>query len=523
MTRQERSQRTTSNGGPLQAPAINVREKQRRKAKRQYTDDQALMDLDEVAAIVYAPATYQVAARFPVRQTGQAGRPAHYPIWTYMVYAQLISVYGSARKVHAAMRNAIIWDLILRGATAMLDLDAEAIAALPTQGPKRHHWNYWSKEIHAHLEDFKGTFRACAAQQAKDQGMLNTGDPFNLANPLRRNTVVGDGKVHDGPSRYHEAVEHNPDTGEVIATHRVDNASALYKEGGVESGKWVYGSKWVTLSCRADDTWHDRVILDVEHQFTDGRGEAGLGVAMIERLKQTAPGLQHAVWDGAMRGVHIERLLNQDVSLTAPIHAYRSETGRSHVKKGRSLKDRRLGVWTYTGNGSRCRHDLVLINGRVHESNRTEDGSLHVRALAYTAERRPGKTSTRWYHVIRVECPNGDKHAKGTCFHEERIPLTRQPEDQAKNFNRAENLRVVPSCTELFDLLIGWRQDSESFHSQAEYAFHGHRLPAYHPPQQTLVLLGLALRMNAVSRYVHAGHHVRGAAPPGDAPAAAAA
>ncbi len=87
--------------------------------------------------------------------------------------------------------------------------------------------------------------------------------------------------------------------------------------------------------------------------------------------------------------------------------------------------------------------------------------------------------------------------------------LTRRPEDQAKNFNRDENLRVVPSGTELFDLLIGWRQDSESFHSQAEYAFHGHRLPAYHPPQQTLVLLGLALRMNAVSRYVHAGHHVR--------------
>lgn len=181
-----------------------------------------------------------------------------------------------------------------------------------------------------------------------------------------------------------------------------------------------------------------------------------------------------------MRGCHINRLLLLYISLTAPIHAYRSVTGRSHHTEGRTEKDRKLGVFAYNVGGTRCRHHAHVINGRVHESTVTEDGSAYIQPLAYTAERRKDKKGVRWYHVVRIACPNGDHSVHGDRFHEERIPLTAQPSDKAKNFNHAEHLRLLPPGIDLYDLVKGWRVGSESLHSEAEFAFHGHRLPAYH-------------------------------------------
>lgn len=495
-----------------------------KKKIKQYTLTDKMSHNHQIDAVAAFPATYELAATIPPKEDGTPGCPRDFPAWALVIYSQAIAITGSASATEAFLDYPGVWERVVRHAAAHHQQDYATFLAAEmrkTHAPRRHHWDYF-KEIHGdHLEEYGFTeaFRKAAAEQAVEQGLLDPNARFSAAHPDRRNTVTGDAKYYALPSdwtREYEVEDPNaevpvlkidPETGEPIK-HRVAEQGRIGKQGGSAEGEYAYGALYGHLAVRDEDK-HTRIVLDVEivpPGMGEGGGDAGIALNMLRRLKKIAPGVQHSVYDGAVRGTHVNAALRAGINLTAPIHAKSSETGRSHVKAGRVEKQRYFEtLTTKDGHGAtKCEHRFDAIAGRVHEVHRPDvEGAPRTTALPYTVE-LAGQHTYRAYNLLRINCPHGEKTGRGgTRFHEHRVPITEQPGDRQREFNRAEQTRAVPPGTDAYDEMIGWRQDSESLHNTAQRAFYGGRLPAYKAGGQTLLMLSLALRENALSHYRH--------------------
>ncbi len=80
-----------------------------------------------------------------------------------------------------------------------------------------------------------------------------------------------------------------------------------------------------------------------------------------------------------------------------------------------------------------------------------------------------------------------------------KVPLHHQPDDGLR-FKRAEYLRYYPPGSWQFGVLYGRRNDSESLHNQIKNDMP--YLPGYGRAVQELLILGFALRHNAVTRHL---------------------
>lgn len=141
------------------------------------------------------------------------------------------------------------------------------------------------------------------------------------------------------------------------------------------------------------------------------------------------------------------------------------------------------GYWpTWALPSSWCRSS----SGGRRGSGCPETSRVYIQPLAYTAERRragEGK-AVRWYHVIRIECSKVTA-APATSTSTRSGSRSRPSPRTRTRTSTGQNTRLVPQDTDLFAAhrLAAGR---ESFHCQAEYAFHGHRLPAYTAEPQSL-------------------------------------
>ena len=70
--------------------------------------------LERVEAILGNPAVYELAALVPQPDRTRGGRRRHYPVFMWLVYEALLSVYESARQVEAELAHPIVWDFVRR-------------------------------------------------------------------------------------------------------------------------------------------------------------------------------------------------------------------------------------------------------------------------------------------------------------------------------------------------------------------------------------------------------------------------
>ena len=65
--------------------------------------------LERVEALVANPALYAFADAVPERDSSSGGRPRQYPVFMWVLFDALLSVYGSGRRVESELAHPLVW------------------------------------------------------------------------------------------------------------------------------------------------------------------------------------------------------------------------------------------------------------------------------------------------------------------------------------------------------------------------------------------------------------------------------
>lgn len=452
-----------------------------------------------VRAIAYDPHLYRIADRItelnrPAHQRG--GRPRRHPDWCLVIFGACIRVFGSASATARALREPVIWEVVLQGAREVF---GTAVAqSAPKTGPTRDNWIYFVKSRlnDETLQKLLNIQRELAVERARNIGLLERPDRQPAGRYKRENVVGIDGKVFTSPVRTLERERLDRRTGELRPV-RDDPARERYGEGGVDGIVW--GTKFAIASVRSPHA-NQRVILGVEHFSSKAAGGEGQVFATLANdLAARADGIQAFTVDGAWRGKHLKQV--------------QSATGCGVVTPPRRLTAKRGGItvgrYSYAAQPlpwserrakreAACGgHQLWAAAGTIFEQVIDVDGDSTFAELRRhqtkrdVTLRKDGGETHQFYARYSLPCPRSDS------VHDWWEPLLPVAADKAAGFNRCEYLRIVPATSQDHDRLYGMRQDTESLNAQLERAFYGQRMPAWGAHNQTIIVVMSALAENA--------------------------
>ncbi len=435
-----------------------------------------------VRALLYDSFIWDAADRverqFP-RDEAIGGRPRDYPLVMALVWAGLVAIFGSSRKVERelACDESGWWDLVRDAAG-----DMRPGLEIPEAPMRRYHYE-WLREKHlthdGALFEICEQFREHAAAQAVMIGLCDSAGGGSLTHPSLERVVAGDGKVITPLFKTHP--DHPPKlnkrTGE-IRRKRVDPSADNYTTGG---GTPVFGTRFVFISTRGKGQ-NRRIILDVAHAPTEG-GEAKWALEGMHRVLPGLPGVQLVVYDGAFRGKHLRELMKIDGVIAI-----------SRVSKG---KDRYLGLADVRRPDGRIEKvEVQLLNGSPHLRRITVDGSIIPTPLRRVKTRRNRNLDGwRWYNDYRVP----EELGGGTC----RLRLDQSTDDKGVDFNREENLRVIAPDDPDHAALYGLRADTESGNKQVDDSFLRERAHTVGWRRQQLDMIMYSARRNAEAVQLH--------------------
>jgi len=321
----------------------------------------------------------------------------------YVIYIVLAGVLGSHRKAACAIANQHYWRLIRLAARKTVELD------LPRTAPTRNMCEYHRGKIAAQVEVFAARYRELALAQAAEHSCLSPAAPRSATDPRRANFVAADGKVVKSPILKKTADRWRKDGRHIDAS--------MHVQGG-DAEQEVFGAKFWQATVRSGTDRNDRIIIDARRIPKRGYGgEAGIGVEAITDLAQRPPGLRGVCYDGALRGVHIDRLLKKGLVVLSPAHSGTKPTALKRLS------------CTCGDN-----HELWTVHGRICERQILDGGEKTYSPcpVAKLSPRRNADGSYRWY----VD------YAAPTCgtVHRERLDITN--DDKKRDYNRAEHIRL---------------------------------------------------------------------------------
>ena len=250
--------------------------------------------LERIEALLANPALYELADQIPTRQPGTPGRPSLYPVWMWLLYEALISIYGSARAVETELSHPTVWHLIRRRTRRALK---EQRHLWPPRRPiRRHHYLYARTHHLQHaVDELWAEQRRQATDTAREIGLLDPDGPGSWTHPHHSRAIYADEKVLTPLTKL------RPDTSN---SSRVERGAALHWQG---TGKAAWGTKYVIVATRGPDI-HQRIILDADHVRRPG-GEATTVMNCFRRLHPQLDGCQTLIYDTALRGVHHQTIL----------------------------------------------------------------------------------------------------------------------------------------------------------------------------------------------------------------------
>jgi hypothetical protein len=254
------------------------------------------------------PTMRSTSSRTPVPEPDPTagGRPRMFPPYMWLLYDALLSVWGSARRVEAELAHPIVWNqlrvLIAAGSlTSRIGGCPEADAA----------WHYlygrttWltdppcSPQLHgstaARRHRPSPPARVCSTPMGPVPGPTRT--CRGCSTPMARSSPRCSGEArHPDPTRQTGEVRtlrFEQDAGAALRRHRRDRV------GHSSSCSWPCARPISTGGSSSTSTG----------SLSPG-GEAACAMDTITRARPAdAPGLQGVIYDGALRGVHHQRLL----------------------------------------------------------------------------------------------------------------------------------------------------------------------------------------------------------------------
>jgi hypothetical protein len=418
-------------------------------------------------------------------------RPVH-PGYLLIAFGVLARMTRSGAKLDAELRSGTLWPLM---------------RAPPGDRPPT--WAAWQYARNTHLTtdealaDAHRVFVAGAVAQARRLGLLDPAGGGSLCHPARSRTIYGDGTVVRGMYRPPTVVwVDDPQTGERLRRYRDRHTGELTetptRRFDPDTAEWhghtgpVHGVNIVCVYARGEAPYQ-RVVLAVGRAERPGR-EAEAALTLIGDVRRVAgAGVQAVVYDGALRGVHIEELLTRHglVVVNKVAAAPLSETEKADRDGVKAVKSFPLGAWEHDSDAGACVHTLAAVDGAIVEMTLDEVGEPVVaQRLVRRQVKRPRRASGKYHFsaAFVVPCPRGDFDAWITPHGEPGDPDAR----------RAENVRLIAEGEADFARLYGIRSDAEAFNSAFKRSLLVGRAQSLGWRRQLLDALCFALLSNAV-------------------------
>jgi hypothetical protein len=329
------------------------------------------------------------------------------------------------------------------------------------------------------LETLGDAFRREMSAVATSMGMF-VKSRGTTSYPDASNALFGDGTVLRTLTRYTPVDRQvHPHTGEISS--RVHDPDAAWFRTG--DGTRVYGTKFGFSAGRLPNP-NETLILDV---FTVGKGryEAAQAVASIRTLAMHLDA-QAVVWDGALRGTHIDELYDAGLITVNRVHG--SGDGKT--------KSRNLGVHAFDGPAGTTTLEVWAINGAPH-IDVVAAGATHHVPLERTRTRRSqnrGHVSYRWYGDYRIPTTSlVPPELRGAKIS---IRLNSSSADKDRHLARADVLRAIAPSDPYWSEIYKLRPVSESINRMIKRRHANGRAPALGVPRQLFHLICAALFHN---------------------------
>jgi len=461
--------------------------------------------LERLEALVASPDLYELARLVPDQDPSIGGRPRQYPVFMWLLYDALLSVYGSARRVEVELAHPLVWkhlcDLVRQR------FPDEPDQWLPESPIRRHHYMYGRTRWLTHediLAELRSTHRRLAVDHARSLGLLDPHGEGSWTHPHLTRMLYGDGKVltplfraHPGDTRLDKA------TG-LPRIVRAEPDGALHFEG---TGEAAWGTKWVLMAARSNNV-HGRVIVDVDWVPAPG-GEAAVAIDSIAALAPLCPGAQGVIYDTAFRGVHHQRLM-RDMGLLSVNKVAAAKAGD---KAPRRDEGKRVPKSTFVEQCTITREDkavttvdLFACDGAIGIVRHSDTGEQCFEALSRIRTHRNADKNGkfRWYNDYRLPPSAGG----GTIT----VRLHATDDDTRRRFNRTENIRPIPASDPDFMGLYRRRNDAESINRALDDTLWLRRAHSIGHARQHLNLLTFALGVNSLAVHRHHGPPIRQAA-----------
>jgi hypothetical protein len=152
--------------------------------------------LERLEALVANPALFELADAVPEPDPSVGGRPRDFPVFMWVLFDALLSVYGSGRKVEAELGHPTVWRRLRRHVRDMVPDRPELW--LGERPMRRHHYLYGRTRYltaPAVLERLAELHRRTAAEQATSVGLLDPDGPGSWTHPDLSRMLYADGKV----------------------------------------------------------------------------------------------------------------------------------------------------------------------------------------------------------------------------------------------------------------------------------------------------------------------------------------
>lgn len=456
-----------------------------------------------VSAVMASPELYEIAA-LPHSNPG-VGRPRELAPWSVLLLGVLSRHYRSGARAEAELRSGLLW----RHVTAEADRARDAGLDVPP-APRPPSWHAWRRgrdhiwATEAGLARIADIHLSHATELARslDLGTPQAGGSWS--HPARARAVYGDGTlvrpIYIPPTALRTVNDDGsvtiayPDlrTGELHDTpgRRYDPDCA---EHHGHTGP-VHGINYVAWHMRGPRPYQ-RVILHIAAVPGPGK-EAETAVRSLADIRRAmGDGIQVVVYDGALRGVHIEAIMRRYgyVVLCKPP----TETGTTstpamlRLPGGRAAHSTVLGSWEHTPAGRRCVHHIAAVDGAPCEIALDETGDpALVAQLVRRQVKRPRTKDGRYRFSAAYEVP---------CSREPFwVWLSPHAERGDPDAHRAETFRIITAGDEDGGRLYGIRSDAESHHDQFKQTLRNSRAMSLGAARGLLDQYAYAVGHNAV-------------------------
>lgn len=406
-------------------------------------DQYTLNDEELIQAVLDDDTMWMVGALVPVPEDHEPGRRRIYHGSALAFFAACVQIFSGHRNAARQLRSLTLWNLYVQAFRDRFPNNPEMWPD-PRKPIRRHHYSTFKSRYVAGnrwlVDQARVMVRRGAVRATETLGLCTEAAAGSLTHPSKECVISADGKVITPRFKPRRV---DKETGELIGGGRTDPDANYFMTG---TGERVWGNKFVIASTRGDEV-NQRIILDVAEAPLAG-GEAAHALDLFDELLPLMPWAQVIVYDGALRGVHLNYLMTKHGVIAL---------ARLHNKRGEQPLDRHYGDATiHRPDGTKDTADLHLHEGSVCLRELDEEGNIHLTRLERVKLIKTARSDGTWRWHMELAVP--EEQGGGLI----RLRCDQTKQDTKTNFNRAEHLRLIPDEDPDYPELMGVRQDSES-------------------------------------------------------------